>query len=60
VNFLMEKGDERVAGSYSGNLERLAAIKAKYDLGNPVSRASEHQAGGVASCGDATGVSNSS
>lgn len=31
VNFLMEEGGERVASSYLGNRERLAAIKAKYD-----------------------------
>jgi hypothetical protein len=31
VNFLMEEGGERVASSYLGNGERLAAIKAKYD-----------------------------
>jgi FAD/FMN-containing dehydrogenase len=34
VNFLMEEGDERIAQSYSGNHERLAAIKAKYDPQN--------------------------
>ena len=34
VNFLMEEGEERVASSYTGNLDRLAAIKAKYDPGN--------------------------
>jgi FAD/FMN-containing dehydrogenase len=34
VNFLMEEGDERVASSYRGTRERLAAIKAKYDPGN--------------------------
>jgi FAD/FMN-containing dehydrogenase len=31
VNFLMEEGEERIASSYMGNRERLAAIKAKYD-----------------------------
>jgi FAD/FMN-containing dehydrogenase len=34
VNFLMEEGDERIAASYGGNQERLAAIKAKYDPEN--------------------------
>ncbi len=34
VNFLMEEGDERVASSYTGNYERLAAIKARYDSEN--------------------------
>ena len=34
VNFLMEEGDERIAGSYTGNYARLAKIKAKYDPGN--------------------------
>jgi FAD/FMN-containing dehydrogenase len=34
VNFLMEEGEERIAGSYRGNYGRLAAIKAKYDPGN--------------------------
>ena len=31
VNFLMEEGEERIASSYLGNREKLAAIKAKYD-----------------------------
>jgi hypothetical protein len=31
VNFLMEEGEDRVASSYTGNGERLAAIKTKYD-----------------------------
>ena len=31
VNFLMEEGEQRIASSYLGNRERLAAIKAKYD-----------------------------
>ena len=31
VNFLMEEGEQRIASSYMGNRERLAAIKAKYD-----------------------------
>jgi FAD/FMN-containing dehydrogenase len=31
VNFLMEEGEDRIASSYMGNGERLAAIKAKYD-----------------------------
>ncbi len=34
VNFLMEEGDERIAGAYRGNLARLASIKAKYDPDN--------------------------
>jgi len=34
VNFLMEEGEERVSTSYTGNMERLAAIKAKYDPAN--------------------------
>ncbi len=34
VNFLMDEGDERIAASYTGNGQRLAAIKAKYDPGN--------------------------
>jgi len=34
VNFLMEEGDERIAQSYSGNHQRLAAIKHKYDPEN--------------------------
>jgi hypothetical protein len=34
VNFLMEEGGERVASSYLGNRERLAAIKAEYDPRN--------------------------
>ena len=34
VNFLMDEGEERVAGSYTGNLQRLAAIKTKYDPDN--------------------------
>ena len=29
--FSMEEGEERIAGSYSDNYRRLAAIKAKYD-----------------------------
>jgi hypothetical protein len=31
VNFLMDEGEERIASSYTGNGDRLAAIKAKYD-----------------------------
>ena len=34
VNFLMEEGEERIAGSYRGNYQRLAAIKKKYDPNN--------------------------
>jgi FAD/FMN-containing dehydrogenase len=34
VNFLMEEGEERIAASYTANLDRLAAIKAKYDPEN--------------------------
>ena len=34
VNFLMDEGDERIAASYTGNGQRLATIKAKYDPGN--------------------------
>jgi hypothetical protein len=34
VNFLMEEGDARIAASYSGNHQRLAATKAKYDPHN--------------------------
>lgn len=34
VNFMMEEGDDRVRATYSGNYERLAAIKAKYDPDN--------------------------
>jgi hypothetical protein len=30
----MEEGEERIAQSYAGNHERLAAIKAKYDPEN--------------------------
>jgi FAD/FMN-containing dehydrogenase len=34
VNFLMDEGEGRVASSYIGNQERLAAVKAKYDPEN--------------------------
>jgi len=34
VNFLMDEGDDRIASSYRGNYERLAAVKRKYDPGN--------------------------
>jgi UDP-N-acetylenolpyruvoylglucosamine reductase len=34
VNFLMDEGEERIASSYMGNQERLAAIKAQYDPEN--------------------------
>lgn len=34
VNFLMDEGHERIAGSYRGNYARLRAIKHKYDPGN--------------------------
>jgi UDP-N-acetylenolpyruvoylglucosamine reductase len=34
VNFLMEEGEERIAASFAGNLQRLGAVKAKYDPGN--------------------------
>jgi len=34
VNFLMDEGEERIAGSYGDNYKRLARIKAKYDPGN--------------------------
>jgi hypothetical protein len=34
VNFLMEEGEARIAGSYAGNLRRLAEIKTKYDPEN--------------------------
>ncbi len=34
VNFLMDEGDERIASSYLGNRDRLAAIKSKYDPRN--------------------------
>ena len=34
VNFLMDEGEERIASSYMGNQERLAAIKAQYDSEN--------------------------
>jgi FAD/FMN-containing dehydrogenase len=34
VNFLMEEGDDRVAGSYRENFDRLQKIKAKYDPQN--------------------------
>jgi UDP-N-acetylenolpyruvoylglucosamine reductase len=34
VNFLMEEGDDRVAGTYRENFDRLQKIKAKYDPEN--------------------------
>jgi FAD/FMN-containing dehydrogenase len=34
VNFLMDEGEERIAGSYKGNYARLAQIKGKYDPDN--------------------------
>ena len=34
MNFLMEEGEERIAQSYTGNRERLVAIKATYDAEN--------------------------
>jgi hypothetical protein len=34
VNFLMEEGEDRVATSYRDNLQRLAALKHKYDPAN--------------------------
>ena len=34
VNFLMDEGDDRIAGSYRGNYARLAGIKGKYDPRN--------------------------
>jgi FAD/FMN-containing dehydrogenase len=34
VNFLMDEGDDRIAASYRGNYQRLAAVKKKYDPGN--------------------------
>ncbi len=34
VNFLMDEGEDRIAGSYRGNLARLAEIKERYDPGN--------------------------
>ena len=34
VNFLMDEGDDRIAGSYQSNYRRLAEVKAKYDPGN--------------------------
>jgi hypothetical protein len=30
----MEEGEERIAASFAGNLQRLGAVKAKYDPGN--------------------------
>jgi len=34
VNFLMDEGEDRIATSYTGNYQRLAALKAKYDPDN--------------------------
>ena len=34
VNFLMEEGEDRVAGTYRENFDRLQKIKAKYDPQN--------------------------
>ncbi len=34
VNFLMDEGEERIASSYLGNRQKLAAIKARYDPQN--------------------------
>jgi FAD/FMN-containing dehydrogenase len=34
VNFMMEEGQERVRGTYRGNYDRLARIKAQYDPNN--------------------------
>jgi FAD/FMN-containing dehydrogenase len=34
VNFMMEEGEDRIRGTYAGNYDRLAAVKAKYDPGN--------------------------
>ncbi len=34
VNFMMEEGEDRIAGSYRDNYARLAEIKRKYDPGN--------------------------
>ena len=34
VNFMMDEGDDRVRATYSGNYQRLAEIKAKYDPDN--------------------------
>ena len=34
VNFLMDEGGDRVRASYSGNYERLAQVKRRYDPHN--------------------------
>lgn len=34
INFLMEEGDARVQAAYRGNLDRLSALKRRYDPGN--------------------------
>ncbi|WP_338414204.1 FAD-binding oxidoreductase [uncultured Sphaerotilus sp.] len=34
INFLMEEGDARVQAAYRGNLDRLFALKRRYDPGN--------------------------
>jgi len=33
-NFLMDEGDDRARASYGANYDRLARVKAQYDLSN--------------------------
>lgn len=34
INFMMDEGEDRIRATYRDNYERLAALKAKYDLDN--------------------------